>query len=456
MRATSRSRDDRKGFNHPRYSSGWFAPYRDKLFTVPTLLFIAFFSSCPAQNFRELPADFGLRAYRHVKQLCEFGTRSPGSLAESKTIQYLKDQFSGVNMTVKIDSFYYRWIQLENRQIAVNGSNLMLRTGFVNQRFQDTVRITGKCLILKPVMTEPEDLKDRIIFARESNQVIRLKKYSPAAIIILDESEYQKVSPLNNQIIELRIPASESGNPHKSYNIIASYPESDNNRKDIILTAHWDSNNGPGADDNASGTAALIELARYFQPYADTLPFNLIFVATGAEEAGMMGSKAYLLQYSDDLNHCVLNINIDGVGSGKKIYIEMKNPQNFREDDTGSDLELISTDNFQTGLYTSFLEIYRNSSAPEIYPPWLTKNITSTMKALHYRYSKASCCSGADHRSFAYLSIPVVFIDIISRAEKKTHHSARDLPTENFIDNLNKTGKIVKGIIIRTSSATGL
>lgn len=69
--------------------------------------------------------------------------------------------------------------------------------------------------------------------------------------------------------------------------------------KSIILSAHYDhlgllkEGYYPGADDNASGTASLIELAEAFS-YSTDLYYNLIFLATTGEEEGLLGSKYFV------------------------------------------------------------------------------------------------------------------------------------------------------------------
>jgi hypothetical protein len=65
----------------------------------------------------------------------------------------------------------------------------------------------------------------------------------------------------------------------------------------VVVGAHYDSlprsaTNAPGAEDNASGTAAVIELARIF---ADERPQRtIVFVAFAAEEQGLVGSTRYV------------------------------------------------------------------------------------------------------------------------------------------------------------------
>lgn len=88
----------------------------------------------------------------------------------------------------------------------------------------------------------------------------------------------------------------------KHQNLLLNLPArdgSDSSQKPIILIgAHYDAAPGtPGADDNATGVAALLELARLFA--AEPAKYPLRVVAFDMEEYGMLGSK----QYAADLKH---------------------------------------------------------------------------------------------------------------------------------------------------------
>ncbi len=94
----------------------------------------------------------------------------------------------------------------------------------------------------------------------------------------------------------------------------------------IVISAHYDHVgiiNGKvynGADDNASGVAALLNLAKYFK--ANLPQQTLMFVAFDAEEQGLMGSKAFVETPPVDLNRIKLNINLDMVSRADngKLY----------------------------------------------------------------------------------------------------------------------------------------
>jgi hypothetical protein len=80
-----------------------------------------------------------------------------------------------------------------------------------------------------------------------------------------------------------------------------------------------------GADDNASGTAGVMELARYFATNNVTENHNFLFICFSAEEEGLLGSKYYTNNPSIVLNDVSLMINMDMIGrlndSTKKIII---------------------------------------------------------------------------------------------------------------------------------------
>ncbi|WP_270088288.1 M20/M25/M40 family metallo-hydrolase [Sphingobacterium sp. SYP-B4668] len=69
-----------------------------------------------------------------------------------------------------------------------------------------------------------------------------------------------------------------------------------------------------GADDNASGTAALLELARYYSSNNIKEEYNLLFIAFGAEELGLVGSKYFTENPTIPLDHITAMLNMDMIG----------------------------------------------------------------------------------------------------------------------------------------------
>jgi len=101
-----------------------------------------------------------------------------------------------------------------------------------------------------------------------------------------------------------------------SQNIIATRaPQKGDNHEIVHVSAHYDSVQfAPGASDNASGTAVALELARVLKSYPIDKEVRFVFV--GAEEIGLVGSRYYASQLSEDeLGRSIANFNMDMVGT---------------------------------------------------------------------------------------------------------------------------------------------
>jgi hypothetical protein len=102
-------------------------------------------------------------------------------------------------------------------------------------------------------------------------------------------------------------------------NVVGHIDGTRNPKRYIVVSAHYDhlgiSRNGAvmnGADDNASGTAALFALAKYFSAHR---PANsLIFAAFDAEESGEFGSLAFVKAPPVDVASIIVDVNMDMIG----------------------------------------------------------------------------------------------------------------------------------------------
>jgi hypothetical protein len=79
----------------------------------------------------------------------------------------------------------------------------------------------------------------------------------------------------------------------------------------------------PGADDNASGTAGVLELARLLAPERGQLKRSILFMNFSGEELGLLGSAAWVKDPTRPLAKAVAMINMDMIGRIKddKVYI---------------------------------------------------------------------------------------------------------------------------------------
>jgi len=108
----------------------------------------------------------------------------------------------------------------------------------------------------------------------------------------------------------------------KGVNFVGQIKGKKNPEKYIIVTAHYDHEgirNGEiynGADDNASGTAALFAIASYFKKHQPN--HSLIFVAFDAEEKGLVGSRYFVANLPVKKESILLNINMDMISRNDK------------------------------------------------------------------------------------------------------------------------------------------
>ena len=79
----------------------------------------------------------------------------------------------------------------------------------------------------------------------------------------------------------------------------------------------------PGADDNASGTAGVLELARMFAPMKGKLDRGILFASFSGEELGLLGSAEWVKEPTRPLDKCIAMLNMDMIGRIKdsKVYI---------------------------------------------------------------------------------------------------------------------------------------
>ncbi|RUO18416.1 aminopeptidase [Aliidiomarina iranensis] len=101
----------------------------------------------------------------------------------------------------------------------------------------------------------------------------------------------------------------------RAVNVLGTIPGEDPNLRTIVITAHYDHlgvRDGDiyhGSDDNASGTAVLLEMARYF---SENQPqHTLLFAALDSEERGLLGAHALFTTGHLEPRSLAFNVNMD-------------------------------------------------------------------------------------------------------------------------------------------------
>jgi hypothetical protein len=132
-------------------------------------------------------------------------------------------------------------------------------------------------------------------------------------------------SALGDGLIEVTV--ARTRETHRPPNVVAMRRGSDPALRDtyVVVTAHFDhlgvgnpDETGDsifnGADDNASGTAALLEMARAAMALPEAPARSLLFLAVSGEEKGLLGSRAFAESPTVPMGGIVANINLDMVG----------------------------------------------------------------------------------------------------------------------------------------------
>lgn len=219
-----------------------------------------------------------------------------------------------------------------------------------------------------------------------------------------------------------------------THNIIAVLPGKDKRLKHeyIVVGSHYDhlgfggQDSGsrrpdtvavhPGADDNASGDAVVLELAKYFKKVRS--PRSIIFAFFGAEEQGLIGSKNYLewMKHADDQrinlpadkNGIVAMVNLDMVGRMRDNALSVSG----------------------TGTSSEFKAIVEQVAE-------LTRlNVSCTSDGY----------GPSDHASFVAVDIPVLFLTTGGHME---YHTPDDVPSTLNYDGMQQTLDFSKELITR-------
>ena len=153
-------------------------------------------------------------------------------------------------------------------------------------------------------------------------------------------------------------------NELRGQNVVAYFEGTDRKDETIVISSHYDhlgirdSSIYYGADDNASGTSAVLEMARIFtvaKKEGHAPRRSILFLNVSGEEKGLLGSKWYVSDPSIPLINTITNLNIDMIGRidsrsdsiGRKNYVY-----------------IIGADKMSTELHT--INVEQNNAGPKL------------------------------------------------------------------------------------------
>ncbi|KAA5823567.1 M28 family peptidase [Algibacter amylolyticus] len=247
------------------------------------------------------------------------------------------------------------------------------------------------------------------------------------------KSNYQSnniLSPIAEDDYFQEIPGSYFGNNVKdSENVIAYIKGSEKPDEVIIISAHLDhigiSGNGDinnGADDDGSGTVAILEIAEAFkaaEKEGNGPKRTVVFLHVTGEEIGLYGSR----YYSDEdpifpLKNTVANLNIDMIGRVDPKH-EARG-ENY--------LYLIGADKLSKELHTISEDVNKKYFNLEFD---YTYNDDNDPNRFYYR---------SDHYNFAKNNIPVIFYFNGTHAD---YHKPSDTPDKINYEFLETRAKLI-------------
>ncbi len=186
-------------------------------------------------------------------------------------------------------------------------------------------------------------------------------------------------------------------NPKKSFNVSGILKGTDLVHEYVILSAHYDhlglGKEGifNGADDNASGTSTLLELARIFAKLKnDGHPSrrSIIILFFSAEEKGLLGSEYFVDNPPIDLKNVITDLNVDMIGRVDEKH------------------QKLNQNDYVYIIGSNFISNYLHENNEKINTDYVnialdyTYNTKSDKLRLYYR---------SDHYNFAKKDIPVIF-----------------------------------------------
>ncbi|WLR51806.1 DUF4910 domain-containing protein [Bacillus tianshenii] len=287
--------------------------------------------------------------YNHIDKLSE-QPRVAGSEAEYEAVQYIKKQFESYGLEVEVQPFpFTSYTEPDTVSFSVEGSEMefdvntfsygvngqvsgeLAYAGLGTKEDLEGKDLTGKIALIQrgelsfadKVLNAAEKGAEGVIIFNHSEGNINgtfgepNEDYVPAVALSKADGEalLEKVEAGESVSASINIEGAETSEK-TSYNVVATKEATHHDTNDIIiLGAHHDSVAGaPGANDDASGTAMTLEMARVLSNMpTDT---ELRFVTFGAEENGLIGSTEYVKTLSEDeISRTKAMFQLDMVGS---------------------------------------------------------------------------------------------------------------------------------------------
>jgi aminopeptidase YwaD len=214
---------------------------------------------------------------------------------------------------ILVDGGLGRPEDLQDRQ-DVRGSILLIRRGEI--WFSE-----------KAVNAARSGAAAAIIYNNQPGTMIGVLMHPPGIpVLAIDDEAGEELAGLipHDPGLLITVTADTQTVASESMNVIGRIPGAAEDSATIILGAHLDSVDTPGANDNASGLAALLEASRLAAAslLRSRVDAELRFIAFGSEEIGLLGSEAYVASLTlNEQNRIAGAVILDTLGAGNVLLI---------------------------------------------------------------------------------------------------------------------------------------
>jgi len=403
----------------------------------------------PAED--QWPADFSTRAKQHIEALVKIGSRQAGTLNEGLAAGYIAAQFKAIGIPAIIEPFDFESYEASRIELKIGGEDFA-PVGLGMDPYAGGLAYSGTFVLLDPRAPSSgpgaASVEGKVVVTSEEGDPslhFRIAALQPRFIIYLSRMDFDRVQGLKNQELSLSI----HGGLRKgtSRNVIAhlgSHPPA----PQIIVGAHLDTfRDCPGANDNASGVAALLELARHLKGGEIPAGIGLTFVAFGAEEAGILGSRRYVEKHAGELRHCSMALVFDDLGGEGPVQVERNGGRPKRPQNPG--MSVIPTD-YQGRTWGGLHYPWSLLPPPALFgllgssyhPGWLTASIDEAVKEMDFQVQFTQI-QGSDQMAFAQAGIATSGISAVNGRG----HTHQDRPETVNIEKVRQCAETAGRII---------
>jgi len=421
-----------------------------KIFSIGMVMVTSIAFAQKNKDDLQFPKDFKHKVFEHIINMTNIGVHSAGTIEEKQAADYVLSEFKKNNLETSVETFEFESFDITETILRINKKKVEALQVCFNPYTTPKFEFNENFILLDSDNTTTNEIQNKVVVASyplKNMDFFSLFFKKPKLILVVSSNDFEKISKEKNRNLHCEIIGKIK--KHQSQNVVGSIVSTHKTEDEIIISAHYDSYPGSvGADDNASGVGALIELSKYFLQQRDNLTTNIKIVAFGAEEKGALGSRAYVNAHKDNIANCKLLFNIDQIGA-ENIFVGTTGGVHGIPDTIGKNQfpEYMINRSFE-GIESNWrilapeaLSILSISNKPF----WLERIIRKSAEEL-FSSVKFVGNTGSDEMSFAQAGIVCT---AIGTSGNKVH-SPLDIPAQINKQSLEYCGKIVAKVVLKT------